>query len=78
MMKGQKGYALVRSASFERAWPALGPQALRLRLQRWHELARQRRQLAMLDDAALKDIGLSRGDILQESERPFWDDPLKR
>jgi uncharacterized protein YjiS (DUF1127 family) len=32
----------------------------------------------MLDDAALKDIGLSRGDILQESERPFWDDPLKR
>ncbi|WP_373388473.1 DUF1127 domain-containing protein [Pseudomonas alcaligenes] len=78
MMKGQKGYALVRSASFERAWPALGLQALRLRLQRWHELARQRRQLAMLDDAALKDIGLSRGDILQESERPFWDDPLRR
>ncbi|MDX5372577.1 MAG: DUF1127 domain-containing protein [Pseudomonadaceae bacterium] len=77
-MKGQKGYALVRSVSFERAWPALGLQALWLRLQRWHELARQRRQLAMLDDVALKDIGLSRGDILQESERPFWDDPLKR
>lgn len=77
-MKGQKGYALVRSASFERALPAFGLQALWLRLQRWHELARQRRQLAMLDDAALKDIGLSRGDILQESERPFWDDPLKR
>jgi uncharacterized protein YjiS (DUF1127 family) len=34
--------------------------------------------LAMLDDLALKDLGLSRSDVLQESERPFWDDPLAR
>lgn len=45
---------------------------------RWAELARQRRQLATLSDAALKDLGLSRADILTESERPFWHDPLKR
>ena len=35
-------------------------------------------RLAMLDDAALKDLGLSRADVIQESERPFWDDPLAR
>ncbi|WP_238474349.1 DUF1127 domain-containing protein [Pseudomonas cavernae] len=52
--------------------------ALRWQVRRWYELAHQRRQLAMLSDAALKDLGLSRADILEESERPFWDDPFKR
>ena len=55
---------------YGRAWVA--------QLRRWAELARQRRQLAMLSDSALKDLGLSRADTLEESERPFWDDPLKR
>lgn len=77
MMKGQKGYALVGRTAFEPRLPGLGLQALWRLLRRWQELARQRRQLAMLDDAALKDLGLSRGDILQESERPFWDDPFR-
>ena len=47
-------------------------------LRRWAALARERRQLAMLSDGALKDLGLSRADIYQETERPFWHDPLKR
>ena len=47
-------------------------------LRRWAELARERRQLAMLSEGALKDLGLSRADIYQETERPFWHDPLKR
>lgn len=45
-------------------------------LQRWWELAEQRRKLALLDEFALHDLGLSRADALRESERPFWDDPL--
>lgn len=45
---------------------------------RWVQLARQRRQLASLSDEALHDLGLSRADTLQEVERPFWDDPLRR
>ena len=45
-------------------------------LQRWWELAEQRRRLALLDEYALHDLGLSRADALRESERPFWDDPL--
>lgn len=36
---------------------------------------RQRRALARLDDAALKDLGLSRHDAAQEANRPIWDVP---
>lgn len=75
-MKGQKGYAIAG------VWPrhavslsALAKAVWR-RLKRWQQLAEQRRQLASLSDAALKDIGVSRADILQETERPFWADPL--
>ena len=38
----------------------------------WCELARQRRDLASLDDLALRDIGLSRSDVSAETEKPFW------
>ena len=78
MMKRQKGYAMARSVAFARVLPAIGMKALWVRLKRWNQLARQRRQLAMLDDTALKDLGLSRADVQQESERPFWDDPFRR
>jgi uncharacterized protein YjiS (DUF1127 family) len=77
-MKGQKGYAIAS------VWPrqavSLGAlaKAVWRQFKRWHELARQRRQLAALNDAALKDIGLSRADVMQETERPFWDDPLAK
>ena len=57
-----------------KVWPVI----ILRQLRRWAELARERRQLAMLSDGALKDLGLSRADIYQETERPFWHDPLKR
>ena len=38
----------------------------------WLDLARQRRHLAELDDRLLRDIGLSRVEVEQELERPFW------
>ncbi|MBK5935180.1 uncharacterized protein YjiS (DUF1127 family) [Rhodovulum imhoffii] len=37
--------------------------------------ARQRRHLAQLDDALLRDIGLTRQDVQHELERPVWDVP---
>ncbi|MBE7374807.1 DUF1127 domain-containing protein [Pseudomonas lopnurensis] len=46
-----------------------------LRVRRWNELSRQRRQLAGLSNAMLKDIGRSRADVEAEAGRPFWDDP---
>ncbi len=33
---------------------------------------RQRRALLRLDDAMLKDLGISRVDALQEGGKPFW------
>jgi len=42
------------------------------RLGFWIERNRQRRRLAELDDAALKDIGLSRADVQIEVDKPFW------
>lgn len=76
-MKGQKGYAIAHSVSLRRVRPLLWLAAIWRQLRRWWQLSEQRRLLATLDDGALKDIGLSRADALQESERPFWDDPLK-
>ncbi|EJN30765.1 hypothetical protein PMI35_01831 [Pseudomonas sp. GM78] len=47
-------------------------------LQRWRQLSRDRTELSRLSDERLRDIGLSRADVLRESSRPFWDDPFKR
>jgi uncharacterized protein YjiS (DUF1127 family) len=38
----------------------------------WHERARQRRHLQDLSDHMLRDIGLSRADVLAETDKPFW------
>lgn len=47
-------------------------------LSRWRQLSKDRAELARLSDDRLRDIGLSRADVLKESSRPFWDDPLRR
>jgi len=77
-MKGQKGFVGVTQAP-ARAFSlkSLLQHAL-ARTLRWLELARQRRELGAMSEAALKDIGLSRADILLETERHFWEDPLKK
>ncbi|MGI9491876.1 MAG: DUF1127 domain-containing protein [Geminicoccaceae bacterium] len=38
----------------------------------WSARSQQRRNLAALDDAALKDIGFSRADVQHEVSKPFW------
>jgi uncharacterized protein YjiS (DUF1127 family) len=38
----------------------------------WAERARQRRALQALDEWVLKDIGLSRADVMREYEKSFW------
>ena len=38
----------------------------------WQERAHTRRQLRELDEHALHDIGLSRGEALHEAAKPFW------
>lgn len=34
--------------------------------------AQSRHNLAGLDDRALRDIGLSRADVVRETDKPFW------
>ena len=43
-------------------------------LMRCHERSRQRRALETLDDGMLRDLGLSRSDIMREADKPFWRD----
>lgn len=48
---------------------------LAARIQDAHNLRAQRRQLALLDDAMLADIGLTRAGAAIEAARPIWDVP---
>ena len=38
-------------------------------------VAKQRRALSRLDDAAMRDMGLTHTDVVQEASRPIWDVP---
>lgn len=49
--------------------------ARRFSLLTYLQLARQRRELAQMDDAKLNDLGLTRDDALTEARRPIWDVP---
>ncbi|MHB0775814.1 DUF1127 domain-containing protein [Halomonas sp. WWR20] len=44
------------------------------RLALYRQRRRTRRQLSRLDDHMLRDIGLSRYDVVRESRKPFWQD----
>jgi len=68
-MKGQKGSVLLNKGAFS---------GLFHRFARWQLLHQERNLLATLSDDALKDIGLNRADVEQESHRHFWEDPLRK
>ena len=38
----------------------------------WHERARERRELAMLDSRILADIGVDTATARNEADKPFW------
>lgn len=77
MMKSQKGYVVVQSGCGDLTNEG-SLAALKRHVLRWWTLHRERQLLAGLSDDALKDMGLSRADIQQEVDKPFWDDPMKR
>jgi uncharacterized protein YjiS (DUF1127 family) len=41
-------------------------------IRQWRDRAREREALAQMSDRELRDIGLSRTDILGELAKPFW------
>jgi len=64
----------VRGAPHVGEAPQPRPFLVRLvdRLVCWQGRLRTRRSLADLDDRMLRDIGLTRGDVRTETEKPFW------
>ena len=41
-------------------------------LREWGQRSRERAQLATLDERMLRDVGINRGDVLREINKPFW------
>lgn len=54
-----------------RTFPRLGALLSTLRL--WLRVRRERETLSRLDDRMLRDIGLTRGEAIDEASRPIWD-----
>ena len=70
---------MFRDAMLSQPLPADRPAGIRphlvamlARLREGYVVYRQRRALLRLDDALLKDLGISRVDALQEGNKPFW------
>jgi uncharacterized protein YjiS (DUF1127 family) len=61
----------TRAVRQEWAWLRVMQRAAR-RILTWHERARQRRALECLSDHMLRDIGLTRADVLAEATKRFW------
>lgn len=68
-MKHQKGFVLMAKRPFF---------GLRQVVARWQALHHERQTLGGLSDEALKDIGLNRGDVEQDRQLHFWQDPLRK
>jgi uncharacterized protein YjiS (DUF1127 family) len=66
----------LAALGFQRQWrPAGLSSGLRRLLEVlfvWQDRASQRRALQQLDDRLLKDLGLGRGDVAREADKPFW------
>lgn len=43
-------------------------------LKRWQQNYRTRQQLRHVDERTLKDIGISRADMIEEASKRFWQD----
>jgi len=63
------------SRSIALAHRAPRPILMAARFASFVSLARQRAALQRLDDAQLRDIGLTRDNVRREANRPFWDVP---
>ena len=71
-MKGQTGFEATQHSASNHFWSGIAH-----RVAHWYTLHQEREALARMSDDALKDLGMSRADIQQEAELPFWKDPMK-
>ncbi|WP_397451976.1 DUF1127 domain-containing protein [Pseudomonas sp. NA-150] len=66
-MKTQTGFNVEHTGSSTHWLSAIGE-----RIATWYAVHQARQALAKMSDDTLKDIGMSRADIQQEAELPFW------
>ena len=64
------GAAALARSSLRRLGQGVGRGLARALL--WAERSTQRRRLAALNDHMLRDLGLSRADVMAETTKPFW------
>jgi uncharacterized protein YjiS (DUF1127 family) len=73
MTSTQATWSLGRAATSKAATgPAGWTSRILSRVDLWIERHRQRASLSELNDALLKDIGISRADAQGEADKPFW------
>ena len=53
-------------------WLRRALNVVRATMQGWRQRSRERAELARLDDRMLRDIGITRGDVWREINKPFW------
>ncbi|MDP1752786.1 MAG: DUF1127 domain-containing protein [Reyranella sp.] len=53
-------------------WRPLCLAAFHRILREWHRRAHSRREITMLDDHAICDLGISRSQMKFEAQKPFW------
>lgn len=58
--------------------PELRALRVTLPLGAWVRVARERRQLAQMDERRLRDLGIDPAEAAREAARPFWDLPKGR
>jgi uncharacterized protein YjiS (DUF1127 family) len=69
-VNGDVDFRTAWREAFAAIGTALGTSLLALVV--WQERARDRTRLEGLDDAALKDMGISRADVSREIDKPVW------
>jgi len=55
-----------------RRWLKATLSRISVMLHEWHRRRRDRAELAALDERMLRDIGVSRTEVLHEINKPFW------
>ncbi|MEO6299895.1 MAG: DUF1127 domain-containing protein [Paracoccaceae bacterium] len=65
----------LRNAAAHHVSTATKPLGFFARIKRARSLHQERQALLRMDDALLRDIGLTREQALDEAARPIWDAP---
>jgi uncharacterized protein YjiS (DUF1127 family) len=68
--EGVMAYIALHRVTNYQSTPVVSRLVAQLRL--WRRRARERNQLARLSERDLHDIGMSRGTVYAELQKPFW------